>query len=630
VALVALLLAAVVGASAADASTPALSSFGAGTSGRVIHSAVSRVIDLRTHVEEVSLLISAKNNGDAALKHYLLAVPGDKAPRLAYIEASQGRSKIVAEQLASVSGLPSPVAGADSSALSNATLFSLALPTPLAAGGQTDLKVVLVFTRTLRPYPESIEQADQQLVLWDDSAFFFSPYITASQETQIKLASSKVESFTKIKSGATHGGQAKRSGDDLRYGPFTDVPAFTRSSVQVHSVNNSPFVTFTSLSKDIEVSHWGNVAVQDNVLLSHTGAKLRGEFTRFDYERTRNGEQAPASFRTLVAELPRTATDIYYRDCIGNVSTSHVRKPVPGRDSVTRVEVDPRFPMFGGWNADFMLGYNLPSQHYLSVDNTDSSRFVLNMSFAAPFASAAIDDLVVRVILPEGATDIQWSTPFDISSASFTEFKTYLDTTGRPTLILRKSNAVKQHNQHFVVVYRFGTAAILREPLLVTGAVFACLLFAIAMYHTDLRISDDGAAAENARAVQPSAVKTRRTGTALGAQVQEVLENLLARPNGLLALAEERPTGSTASAARASLLATLSKELTQALRRLEGEDAATFAPIVAPLVNSIAMLQKAATKYAAASAGAEAKAAREGLAAIVEQIHEQAQKMAQL
>jgi len=68
------------------------------------------------------------------------------------------------------------------------------------------------------------------------------------------------------------------------------------------------------------------------------------------------------------------------------------------------------------------------------------------------------------------------------------------------------------------------------------------------------------------------------------------------------------------------------------LKRLESEDSQTFGPIVAPLVNSIALLQKAATKYAAAAAngGAEAKAAREGLAATVEQIHEQAQKLAQL
>jgi oligosaccharyltransferase complex subunit alpha (ribophorin I) len=387
----------------ASAAPVALSSF---APGNVVNQAVTRVVDLRTHIEEVNVLITVKNTGSAALKQYLLAVPGDKAPRLAYVEASQGKTKLAppTQITEGVSGLPS-VSDAEggAAALSNATFFSVQLASSVAAGDTSDLRVLLVFARTQRPYPESIEQADQQLVMWEDSSLFYSPYATTTQESQIKLASSRIESFTK-------GGKniAKRTGEELRYGPFTDTPAFARSAISVHSVNNAPFVTFTSLSKDIEVSHWGNVAVQDNVLLSHTGAKLRGAFTRFDYERSRTGDQAPASFRTLVAELPRTAKDIYYRDCIGNVSTSHVRKPVGGRDAHTRVEIDPRFPMFGGWNADFMLGYNLPSQHYLSVDNTDASKFVLNISFGAPVASAAIDELTVRVILPEGATDIQW------------------------------------------------------------------------------------------------------------------------------------------------------------------------------------------------------------------------------
>ena len=37
------------------------------------------------------------------------------------------------------------------------------------------------------------------------------------------------------------------------------------------------------------------------------------------------------SFRLLTARLPETATDIYYRDIIGNISTSAVRE---GDDAV--------------------------------------------------------------------------------------------------------------------------------------------------------------------------------------------------------------------------------------------------------------------------------------------------------
>lgn len=52
---------------------------------------------------------------------------------------------------------------------------------------------------------------------------------------------------------------------------------------------------------------------------------------------------------------------MYYRDEIGNISTSHLQVL---EDSV-EVEVRPRFPLFGGWKTHYMIGYNLPSYEYL-------------------------------------------------------------------------------------------------------------------------------------------------------------------------------------------------------------------------------------------------------------------------
>ena len=41
----------------------------------------------------------------------------------------------------------------------------------------------------------------------------------------------------------------------------------------------------TSMTRVIEVSHWGNIAVEENVDLKHTGAVLKGPFSRYDYQR---------------------------------------------------------------------------------------------------------------------------------------------------------------------------------------------------------------------------------------------------------------------------------------------------------------------------------------------------------
>lgn len=58
-----------------------------------------------------------------------------------------------------------------------------------------------------------------------------------------------------------------------------------QDTFKVHYENNSPFLTITSMTRVIEVSHWGNIAVEENVDLKHTGAVLKGPFSRYDYQR---------------------------------------------------------------------------------------------------------------------------------------------------------------------------------------------------------------------------------------------------------------------------------------------------------------------------------------------------------
>ncbi|CAN0521530.1 unnamed protein product, partial [Ectocarpus sp. 8 AP-2014] len=51
-------------------------------------------------------------------------------------------------------------------------------------------------------------------------------------------------------------------------------------------------------------------------------------------------------------------SDIYYRDNIGNISTSTVRHNVGG----VELSVLSRFPMYGGWKNAWYQGYNLPTE----------------------------------------------------------------------------------------------------------------------------------------------------------------------------------------------------------------------------------------------------------------------------
>jgi len=346
------------------------------------------------------------------------------------------------------------------------TTFQVSLNKPLAAGETATLTVTYVFTHTQQPFPAQITQTEHQLVRYFDNHFFFSPYKATSQKTTIKLASNTVEDYSEKS-------PVRLSGDTLTYGSYEDIAPFTYSELRVHFENNSPFITATRLVKIFEISHWGNLAVEEHFEVQHDGAKLKGSFSRFDFQR--NPQSSPSAVLELVEILPSAAADVYYRDDIGNISTSTFRTSSRGLE----FHIVPRFPLFGGWKNNFYTGYNLPLEAYLYTEKSDSSAFVLNSTFSTDISELVIDELVVKVILPEGAKDARVTVPFPVDTQSTEKHYTYLDTTGRTVLVIEKRNVVKEHNQYFQVHYTYSRLSMLQEPLLVAGALFAFFLAVI-------------------------------------------------------------------------------------------------------------------------------------------------------
>lgn len=185
------------------------------------------------------------------------------------------------------------------------------------------------------------------------------------------------------------------------------------SPLIIHSVNNKPFAKFTSMIKEVEVSHWGIVAIEEVYDLEHAGAKLKGGFNRLEYQNKRYGESP--SFRALRAMLPAEASNIYYRDQIGNISTSDLRF----MSHAVEMDVQMRFPMFGGWHNQFHIGYSIPTETVLSTD-VDSLRHKLKVDFFSIFQDVWVEDAEIKVVLPEGCSDIQVAVPYPNVEQSFT------------------------------------------------------------------------------------------------------------------------------------------------------------------------------------------------------------------
>ena len=50
---------------------------------------------------------------------------------------------------------------------------------------------------------------------------------------------------------------------------------FSNATLRLHFENNTPFTVATSLVREVEVSHWGNVYIEEHYLIRHAGAKIR-------------------------------------------------------------------------------------------------------------------------------------------------------------------------------------------------------------------------------------------------------------------------------------------------------------------------------------------------------------------
>ncbi|KAL6996000.1 Dolichyl-diphosphooligosaccharide--protein glycosyltransferase subunit 1A [Sarracenia purpurea var. burkii] len=437
----------------------------------LVLSRVDRRIDLTSQIVRITSTLKVENVGADPVSEVLLPFPDHQAKNLAYLAATtyEGKGKTKSSttslriEVVHPKGMPLAL-----------TWYSVSLPKGLGKGESLTFDVLAVFTHTLRPFPEKISQAENQFVAIQDSAHYLSPYIVKVQLLSVKLPPDpKLESYTKLE-------KTEVSGSEIKYGPYENLPSFSYSPITVHFENNQPFAVAQELVREIEISHWGNVQVTEHYNLIHGGSQIMGEFSRLDYQ-ARPHIRGASAFRYLVAKLPPRAHSIYYRDEIGNISTSHLW----GDSKKTQLEIEPRYPLFGGWRTSFTIGYGLPLKDFLF--QSEGKRF-LNISFGSPIKDLVVDNLTVKVVLPESSKDVSISVPFAVKQWHETKFS-HLDMVGRPVVVLEKTNVIQEHNQYFQVHYKFNNFSLLREPLMLISGFLFLFIACIVYTHADLTIS---------------------------------------------------------------------------------------------------------------------------------------------
>lgn len=433
---------------------------------RLVNKNVERTIDLTSQLVKITTKITIENTGSIAVNNFLVAVETESEQRnkVAFVSVKDSTKRDLRTVDTTVSAHP------------GIRFVRAELKQPLQPSKNTVVTVECVFSKALVPHPSSIAQKEKQLVKYNGNHYFYSPYKTETQKTTITLSSKNVEHYSNFK-------PVSLTDSTITYGSYENVSPLSVNALTVHYENNTPFLTVTQIDRVIEVSHWGNIAVEETIDMYHSGAALKGSFSRYDYQQdSSSGASSIKSYKTL---LPASATGVYYRDTNGNISTSHMRIK---KDAV-ELDLRPRFPLFGGWKTHYTLGYNVPSYEYLYHSG---DQYLLKMRLIDHiYDDMVVDKVTTKIILPEGCHDIKLTTPYLITRHKDSLHHTYLDTKGRPTISFSKTNLVENHIQDFQLRYSFPRILMFHEPILVVIFLYILFLCVVVYVRLDFSIHKD-------------------------------------------------------------------------------------------------------------------------------------------
>lgn len=363
---------------------------------------------------------------------------------------------------------------------SSTEFYLIHLPTPLEPKQQQTLSISYAIISSLKPVPAQIGQNDRQYVQYTFSAYAPSAYLTEKQKTKLKFPTADVPDYTKLPAELNADKQAdpQKQGNTFTYGPYDLIPAGAEEFVSVRYEFTKPLTHASVLERDIEISHWGgNLATEERYWLQNIGAQLKNHFSRVDWQKQSYMNPPTVALKALNIPVHPGSLDPYFIDDIGNVSTSRFR---PGKKEAA-LELKPRYPVFGGWKYSFRVGWDTDLSTYLRKLSTGDS-YILKVPFLeGPRHPEGIEYARVnlRVILPEGATNVKFSTSVPLVDSSTSIHKTFMDTIGRPTVSLTAINLFDDfRGRDLIVTYDYAWTAGLRKPIVISLGVFA--LFAAA------------------------------------------------------------------------------------------------------------------------------------------------------
>ncbi|KAF7456884.1 ribophorin i protein [Cryptosporidium felis] len=257
--------------------------------------------------------------------------------------------------------------------------------------------------------PKAIRLGENQLLVFEDELRHKSDYKVIKEKVVVQLQVGAVIERT-IPQGM------KRQDNKLVY---TINKEEEEDRLMVHFSLNSHLVYFDSVSRIVEISHWGNVRVKEEYSGVNMAAHNEGEFHRRElmilsgqgFARMRApGTVLPQNTHVCLFVdhvLPYRAKGLEYYDQIGNISYSNAWRVGA---SHTMLQVQPRSPLMGGWQFDYTIEYNLPLETVVFYDQ-DLKLYMLNLTMAPSAKGIYSENVNTQIRFPLGSSDISIHFP---------------------------------------------------------------------------------------------------------------------------------------------------------------------------------------------------------------------------
>lgn len=433
-----------------------------------------RYLDLSGTGLAEEIRIVAKNVGDKPATDYHMLLPRNVIDNLSVFTATADNSSFV-----SFRALSATLKQLNNTAIGYGFL---GLPRSVEPGETINLRLIYKFNDCGTPKPKKIGLGEDQFLVYETDRLPLSQYPT--KMSILKITGSTDMSELDIGS-VPEEYQGTFDDNVMTFGPFEDINALNvENKIKLRYLHNLALNEVIYLKRDIWVSHWASTIqfVEYNEY-HNKGAELKNGFSRLEVMKNAQAANSPTVRGIIENHLPEQATEHYFVDKVGQVSTSQVVNNL--------FYLKPRFPIFGGWFYNYTIGWTNELSDFLRVSDMDSEEFILAVPLLNGPKDTAYDEVEYSVYLPEGATVIDTKSPLPVVQTTTSFESSYFDLkNGHTKVTLKFRNLVSElADGKILITYKLTNANFYGKFLNISLYGFIALMAIFLLNSINLRVS---------------------------------------------------------------------------------------------------------------------------------------------